>query len=236
MQRYFTKDKNFKLSDEDLYHINKVMRMKKNDKIEVVLNQKVYLCNIDYIDSDTIKISPLEDIKQDNELDIDITLGIALIKEQKFDFILQKATELGANNFIPLQAERSVIKIDINKEASKVERWRKICKEASEQSHRNIIPDVANSLKIKDLDTSTYDLKLICSLQKEATNVKEILQKKQNCDKILIVVGPEGGFTKEEEQELVDKGFIRVSLGKRILRAETVPLYVLSIINYEFMR
>ncbi len=90
MQRYFALNKDFKLSDDDLFHITKVMRMKKKDQIEIVYDQKVYLCQINNITNNDIKVSLIKELNQDNELTIDVTLAIALIKEQKMDIILQK--------------------------------------------------------------------------------------------------------------------------------------------------
>ncbi|MDD3048368.1 MAG: RsmE family RNA methyltransferase [Bacilli bacterium] len=234
MQRYFATNKSLNLEASDLHHITNVMRMKKGDKIEIINDEKAYLCQID--DIDNFKISIIEEIVRDIDKRCSITLGQALIKENNFDLILQKATELGVNNIIPLKMERSIVKIDIKKEHSKVDRWSKICKEAAEQTHRNNIPDISKPMKLNEIDFNQYDLKLLCSLSEEAKKIKEVLPKYKNCDKMLIVVGPEGGITKTEEEKLVKDGFIKVSLGTNVLRSETVPIYLLSILNYEFTR
>lgn len=81
-----------------------------------------------------------------------------------------------------------------------------------------------------------YDLKLLCSLNKNTKNIKKVLQKNNKCVKILLVVGPEGGFDQNEEEYLIRNGFISISLGNNVLRAETAPVVALSMINYEFMR
>ena len=89
---------------------------------------------------------------------------------------------------------------------------------------------------MKNLVNLDYDLKLVCSLNKNTKNIKKILEKNNKCVKILLVVGPEGGFDPLEEEYLLENGFISVSLGENVLRAETAPVVALSMINYEFMR
>ena len=152
MQRYFVKYKNndkFILTDSDVHHIKKVMRCKNNDKIEIVYDKKVYLCNIDNID--TLDLSIIDSYQEDRESNIKLTVAISLVQEQKFDLILQKLTELGVSAIIPLKTERSIVKIDGSKEEKKKKRWETICKEASEQSHRVTIPEIYNILTMKDL-------------------------------------------------------------------------------------
>ena len=136
---------------------------------------------------------------------------------------------------IPLITERTLIKVN-QKENQKRQRWEKILKEAAEQSHRNLIPQITNITNINDLNSIEYDLKILCSVNEKNRNIKDILSKCKKCDKILVVIGPEGGFSINEEQKLINDGFITVSLGNRILRTETTPLFVLSAINYEVMR
>ena len=141
MQRYFSKlkeDDIFTLSKEDSYHIIRVMRMNKQDKVEVVDNQKEYICEIISLD-ENVKCKILEEIKEKEKKIPHVIIVQSLVKEQKMDYILQKSTELGVDEIIPLNAERSIIKID-NKENKKIERWNKVLKEASEQSKRNTIP------------------------------------------------------------------------------------------------
>ena len=105
-----------------------------------------------------------------------------------------------------------------------------ICKEASEQSKRTTIPNVSDVMTLQKLANVTNSLKLICSLNNETKPLKYYLKK--NIKEALFVIGPEGGFSKQEIENLVNLGFIRTSLGKRILRAETAAIYALSVIGY----
>ena len=233
MQQYFAINKNLELLDSDYHHIKNVMRMKISDKVKVVYDNTTYLCEI--IDIENIKFNIL---KEENNVSKNVKISIAfgLIKEQKLDYLFQKGTEVGISEFIPVNMVRSVVKIESSKESKKLDRWNKILKEASEQSFRSNIPNLTNIKNIKDLINLDFDLKLICSLNENTENIKKILQKYNKYDKILLVVGPEGGFDLKEENLLIQNGFISVSLGDTVLRAETAPIVGASMINYELMR
>lgn len=229
MQRYFSevkKDNLFLLKDEDLYHIKTVMRMNVNDEIEVVYEQKVYICKLDKNYNAII-----EKVIENNKIKkMNYVLCVPILQEQKMSFILQKATELGVDLIIPILTSRSMVKMK-DKENKKIERWKRICKEASEQSKRVTIPLVSEVKKITDLDLD--GLKIVCSTKEKDNTLKKILKNNLKCDKIIMVVGPEGGLTLDEENQLIDLGFIPTSLGDNILRVETAPLYLLSVLNYE---
>ena len=231
MQRYFVNEKNndnFILSNSDIHHIKKVMRCKNNDKIEIVYDKKVYVCNIDEIE--TLTLSIIDSYEEDRESNINLTIAVSLVQEQKFDLILQKLTELGVNSIIPVKTERSIVKIDNAKEQKKIARWETICKEASEQSHRVTIPQIHNIMTMKELLNQKQELNLICSLNDETKPLEEYLNKELKS--ILFIIGPEGGFSKKEEDFLIENGFKATTLGKRVLRVETAAIYVASIINY----
>lgn len=231
MQRYFAKEQindKFILYDSDIHHIKKVMRYKIGDEIEVTNNQTVYTCKI--TNMDPIKLETLTSKSEDRELNIDLTIAISLVNEQKFDLILQKLTELGVTTIIPVKTERSIVKLDDKKANKKIERWQMICKEASEQSHRTKIPKVENIITLKELIGLDKDVKLICSLNEHTKKLSDYLTK--DISSLLFAIGPEGGFTQQEESLLLNNKFMPVSLGKRVMRVETAAIYVTSIINY----
>ncbi len=133
MQRYFVKRKeqnNLILEESDIHHIKNVMRMNINDKIEVVYDKVLYICNIDNLDPLTLSVE--DTISKENKLNIELTIAIGLVKEQKIDLILQKLTELGVSRIIPVDMERSIVKLDKERFNKKKVRWQMICKEASE--------------------------------------------------------------------------------------------------------
>lgn len=232
MQRYFAIDKDLNLRQTDYHHIKNVMRMKDEDIIEVVYNSTVYKCKV-YPNKKRIEV--VEEEKMIDNLP-NVTICFPVLKEQKIDYILQKATEVGAKNFILFDSKRSVVKIDKSSSLKKNTRWETICKEASEQSLRVTIPSILGIFNIKEISKLDYDLKILCTLNEKTKNIKKILQNKTNYDTILIVTGPEGGFDKTEEEILINNGFISASLGNTVLRAETAPVVALSMINYENMR
>lgn len=236
MQRYFAKEKvdnQFNLLNDDLYHIKTVMRMKNGDKVEVVYENNVYLCEVQFL-KDEVSIIELEQLQTTSNLEPKITLILPFLKEQKMDLILQKGTELGIDEFIFIETERTIVKIEDKKEQSKLERWSRICKEASEQSMRLDIPNVKIE-RNKDNLENLVGLKLLCSTQEKDKTVKNLLKNTRNYDKINIMIGPEGGFSVKEEIYFEKKGFTKVSLGSQIMRVETVPVFLASIIRYEFM-
>ena len=238
MQRYFVEkndDNIFILSNDDSYHITKVMRKDIGDKIEIVCDSKVYVSEIIEL-KPVVKAKMIEEVLTDSELFCQVTIVQSLVKEQKMDYILQKTTELGVSEIIPYEASRSLIKID-HKQDKKIDRWQKIMKEASEQSKRTHIPKICSSINLSNLvKLSDYDMKFLCTVNETSQNLKKLLSKDLIDAKILFVIGPEGGFTPEEEQTLMDNDFIPVSLGSSVLRTETASVFIMSVIRYLDMR
>lgn len=228
MQRYFTnlvKDNHFILNNDDIYHIKTVMRMTKDDLIEVVYDNKLYLGKIE----DNYNILIDKEIDSNNIREKEYILCLPLLSEQKMSFVLQKATELGIDKIIPVITNRSIVKLDDKKVSKKLERWQLICKEASEQSKRMTIPIVSDIKKLSELKLD--GLKILCSTVEKQNKLKDVIR--NEFDKITFIVGPEGGLDSKEEELLIKLGFISTSLGENILRVETAPLYVLSVLKYE---
>ena len=236
MQRYFSnklENNKFELNKDDYYHILRVMRMKTGDNIEVVYNSEVYICDLEIINNEVSAI--IKSKEENKEIDnIEKVLIIPLLKENKMDLILQKATELGISKIIPVIMERSIIKLEKDRESKKLERWNKICKEASEQSKRVNIPIITEVKTLKDLENES-GLKIVCSTKEKDNTIKKFLNDNKDYNKINIVIGPEGGIAPKEEDYLNSIGFESISLGNNIMRVETVPMYILSVINYENM-
>lgn len=229
VQRYFIKKKDFILEESDIYHIKKVMRMNIYDNIEVVYNSKLYICKITSLEPFNIEI---EEELATIEEKINLTVAVALVKEQKMDLILQKLTELGVSRIIPVSMERSIVKLDKDRFNKKKIRWESICKEASEQSKRTSIPIIGDIMSIKDLSQLDADLKLVCSTKEQEKLFDYYLQNINSYAKIIMVIGPEGGITDKEEEYLIENGYQRVSFGNLVFRVETAAIYVASIINF----
>lgn len=233
MQRYFTNKKEqdyLILEESDIHHIKNVMRNKIGDQIECIYNKTLYICEINDLTSPKVKI--IETRPDNNESTYEVTIAVALVKEQKMDLILQKLTELGVSRIIPVSMERSIVKLDNQKFNKKKERWEKICKEAAEQSKRNNIPEITNIHTIKQLAELPYKNKFICSTRNLNNLINNYLQKQEDCAKMIFAIGPEGGIAPKEEDLLEKNGYIPITLGNRIMRVETAAIYIASIINF----
>ena len=230
MQRYFIKNKDMLLEESDIRHIKKVMRMNINDKIEVIYNNKLHICEITSLEPFNIKV--IEKLDEDKKTKIELTVAVALVKEQKMDLILQKLTELGVSRIIPVSMERSIVKLDKERFNKKKVRWESICKEASEQSKRTNIPIIEDIKSIKDLTKEDADLKLVASTKEKEKLLNYYLQSIEDCAKIIMVIGPEGGISDKEEDILVSNGYNRVSFGNLIFRVETAAIYAGAVVNF----
>ncbi|WP_251032783.1 16S rRNA (uracil(1498)-N(3))-methyltransferase [Bacillus sp. ISL-7] len=245
MQRYFVKQRangdRFLIDEEDRHHIVKVMRMQLGDQIICVDPEgKQAVCALAEI-TDTSVVADVVQWKDiGSELPISITIASGLPKGDKLEWIIQKGTELGAHQFLPFSAARSVVKWDEKKAAKKIDRWQKIAKEAAEQSHRAFLPEVSSAISFKELlsKSKDFDYKLVAfeeeSRNGETSVFASTLNKMSKGNSLLLVFGPEGGLSDAEVQQLKNNDFAVCGLGPRILRTETAPLYALAAISYHF--
>ncbi|MFS0612637.1 16S rRNA (uracil(1498)-N(3))-methyltransferase [Lederbergia ruris] len=246
MQRYFLKEtyngqKSVILSDDDYHHITHVMRMKVGDTFWVVFSDsKTALVALESISDSTIEARIMDWEREDKELPVRVTIASGLPKVDKLEWIIQKGTELGAVEFTPFIAERSVVKWEEKKAKKKLQRWEKIAKEAAEQSHRQFLPLVQSPVKLKEIVTysQNFDWKILAfeeaAKEGEKSQFAQTLSEMKQGDRILIVFGPEGGITDQETEFLLENDFRICGLGPRILRTETAPLYTLAAISYHF--
>lgn len=235
MECYFTNYKNNNiliLDEKNSKHLIKVLRHKINDEIIIIYQQQKYLTKITTI----IPVVKCEIIKvltaSNEELSCKITLIMALLKEQKFDLVIQKAVELGVYQIVPLQLKRCVSVLTTAKVKQKLLRWQNIAEAAAKQANRNLIPIIKPVIfNIKELAQYRSAVNLVAYENSlDTTWTKQINSKLLS---ITIIIGPEGGITTAEIAALKHLNFSDVSLGSLILRAETAPLFLISIINYE---
>lgn len=246
MQRYFVPEGNwlddkFTITGDDAHHIIRVMRGNIGD--ELIGNHPsgyAVLGEIIAIEQQHVTALIKKKLEEKVELPVHVTIAQGLPKGDKLEYVLQKGTELGASEFIPFAADRSVVKWDAKKASKKMARFAKIVKEASEQSHRNLIPEITSIMNIDELITATkeYDVKIFAYEEEAKTNhfqsFASIVSKLKSNQRIVVCIGPEGGFSGEEATLLRENGFQSVRLGPRILRTETAPLYILASISYQF--
>lgn len=238
MQRYFIKD-NYRqndiiMADDSMYkHMTKVMRMEKGEHVICIDEHKnVFLCEI--LDTKQGLLKIVEQVEEDNELDIDVTLVYGLPKSDKFEFVIQKATELGVTRIVPLRASRSIVKMDETRFLKKKERFVRIAQEASEQCHRQIVPEIMPPIRLSQLSDYLSEVNVV-AYEEESKNgehhaFKQALDRVHSS--ITVIVGPEGGFDPQEIEKMKSMGVVACSIGNRILRSETAPLYMLSVIGY----
>lgn len=244
MQRYFVNqdaelNQRFFITDEnDVHHMTHVMRFTTEDEIIVTChNQRVFRCQIVNIDGQGVEVYSSAELSNDTELPVHVTICSGLLKADKYEWLLQKSTELGATAFYPTQMERSVVKLSGAKVDKKVARWQKIVKEAAEQSYRLIVPEIAFQTRLTSVlqHSDDFDYILIAyedaAKQGETEQLKAVVSKVAPGSRILFVFGPEGGLS-EAEVASFGKRAHTVGLGPRILRAETAPLYALSALSY----
>ncbi len=245
MQRYFISQKvevaePFLIDGNDFHHISRVMRMKVGDRVFVVDgSETAFVAELTNLTAESAELCAVEKLAESSELPVQISIASGLPKGDKLELIVQKATELGAYAFFPFAAERSISKWEAKKVHKKLERLEKIAKEAAEQSHRTHIPTIsfADSLTTLMATFKEYDY-VLCAYEESAREYETktlalTFEKMQPGEKLLVLFGPEGGFSENEVARLVGKVKL-AGLGPRILRTETAPLYCLGAASYYF--
>jgi 16S rRNA (uracil1498-N3)-methyltransferase len=225
------------IDGSNVNYLKNVLRLKVGDEI-IVMDSKSreFSSKIVLLDKGMIKAELIDEKHPKSESKVKITIAQSLPKNPKMDIVIQKSTELGAEKIIPVMTERSVVKISAEKESGRIDRWRKIAKEAAEQSGRTMIPLIEGIKNLDDVLAQKDDFDgriLLWEMEKEMT-LKKFLQKNRGIKNLLVLIGPEGGFSRKEADLAKKNGFATVSIGNRILRTETASLAVLSMINYEF--
>lgn len=230
MRQYFIDKKieineTFNFNEKQSHHIKNVLRMKTGDIIRVVdINNNVFLVEIDVNSNVSAKV--LENIADFYD-ESEIIYCPALIKKDKWDYLLQKAAELGATKVVPLITSRTIFKVDEQRLDKRVQRWNKITLEACQQSNRNSKCIVEKPIKLEEITKFLSENNIVAYENEDNIYLSDLIDGKS----ITFVIGPEGGFTQDEIDYLISLDFYCVNLGRRILRAETAGLYVLSVID-----
>lgn len=215
---------------DDVNHIKNVLRLTIGEKIEICEkseNPSKYICKIENLSSKQIECLIINKCEDNNESNIKIHIFQGVPKAEKMELIIQKCTELGVCEFIPVEMSRCAFKLNSKDITKKVERWNKIAEVASKQCGRDIIPNVRNRIYVKELalELSKYDYAFVAYENETKNFLKNELERIENTKKdlkIAIIIGPEGGIAEEEINILKQEGAKIISLGKRILRTETV--------------
>ena len=254
MKRIFLEEaisENVTITGKDANHLANSLRAQKGDKI-IAVDKFGNTATLELIDfaQDKIFAKCVSEITQ-IAADKKITLADCLPKQNKFDTIVEKATELGVYKIEPLISDRTIARPGNFRAKTKLERWNRIAKEASEQCARDTLPEIGEIREIADwlkeitptlgrFVNGKFDGKgalfLFFNEKETADNLSETLREYKNCDcakEIIILIGPEGGFSEREAREIKACGGVSVSLGKTILKTDTAAISALSIVQYE---
>lgn len=224
------------ITGDDVKHIYKVLRLKAGDKI--VINDtrgNEYLGSIENVNKAAVDISILEKVQDSSESPIKITLFQGLPKSAKMDYIVQKGTEIGINEIIPIITGRVVVKNEIG-EYKKTDRWQRIALEACKQCKRSSIPKIASPIEFNELLEllKAFDTIVVPYENEAGLGIKKMVSDlKHKAYNIAVIIGPEGGFEESEIDELSEMGAYIVTLGPRILRTETAGIVCSAILEYE---
>lgn len=228
-----------KIIGKDVRHIKNVLRYSVGDTLKVCDEGGIkYLTKIlKYTENNEVLCEIQSIDSQKSETSYSITLLQGLPKSDKMEFIIQKGTELGVQEFVPVEMERSVVKLDDKNTAKKLERWNKIALEASKQCSRQKVPTVSEVINFQNIieNIRKYDIVLVPYENEKTQTLKQILKNfNENIANIAVMIGPEGGFSDIEIEKLMNSGAKLCTLGPRILRTETAGIATVAMINYEF--
>lgn len=217
-------------NSSDINHLKNVFRKNTGDLVRAVDGKNEYLCEIIKIESREVILKILSKNEDKYSYNIEINAGICLLKNDKMDLSIQKLTELGMSKIIPIVAKRNVVKLD-----KKKDKWDIIVRETLKQCQGVSFTVITDIVKLEEINFSTYDLVIVPYECEEELYLKEVIKNLYiKPQKILYIIGPEGGFEKEEIAYLKNNGADIVSLGKRILRAETAAIVTGGILVNEF--
>ncbi len=212
---------------EEFNHLKKVLRCEVGEKIICICGDgNEYICEITRITAELAEIKILEVKKCNHDSSIELTVFMGLPKGEKFEFLIQKLSELGVSNLIPFESSYTIAK----PKDKKLERYKKIALEACKQCGRSKPMQVEECISFKNLlnKIKEFDICYFAYENADNGNFNDVKDKTN----VAIIVGAEGGFSEEEANKLIQNGAKIVTLGKRILRCETAPLYAVSVINY----
>lgn len=232
MQQYFVQSplvigEKYLFTRDQAHHAKHVVRLH-DETVRLVYEGAGYFARCTS-DGDSFGAIVLEKDPHNRELKTSVTLAMALIRREKFEFVLQKAAELGVKKIIPFESSRCVVHAKKERADHQKQRWTSILQEAAEQCKRNRIPEITDIQKLSDLKKDPSFLKILAyeNAERKSAYLSDAFHGQES---VLIVIGPEGGFAKEEVEELSAADFSCVTLGNRILRAETAALYACSVI------
>jgi 16S rRNA (uracil1498-N3)-methyltransferase len=218
-----------RITDQDAHHLTRVLRVEPGQKFEISDNHSVYLAEVETARKDLVSFAILDKLDAPEPL-VHTALFAALIRFERFEWLLEKATELGVGAVTPVQTDRSEKGLE-HAAGKRMGRWNRIAREASEQSRRRRLPEIEAPIRFERALQAGKGYRYALE-EAEAPPILSVLpDARQPGDRVALLVGPEGGWTDRERSAFLGAGWSPVSLGQNILRAETAALAALAIVN-----
>ncbi len=225
-----------KADAENFHYLRTVLRVKEGDELRAFDGRgREYNCVVDEICRRHINLNILDVLEGSTELPVEICLAQCLIKARNFEFVAEKCTELGVRKFLPVVSKRTVVSLTGEGAEKRRLRWQKIVRESARQCGRMFCPEIAPVMKFSDVleESKRWDIGIIPWEEERTQNLKKVIGGAGNCRKIMVFIGPEGGWDRKEISSAVEYGVIPVSLGKLILRSETAAIAAVSVLIHE---
>ena len=226
-----------RLDGEEHHHLSRVLRARPGDRVWLVEERgSSFRAEVIEVGRERTRLRILER-EEPGTAGIRLALGQALIRSKNMDLVVQKATELGVQEIVPVEASRSVLKLE-GREGHKVQRWRKVAREAAKQSQRADVPLILPPQPFSDFLESRKEPRRLILCERQGSPLRALLfsppvdPPSREIPGIILLVGPEGGWSEDEQHQAIGKGYEAVSLGARILRSETAALAALAAIQF----
>jgi 16S rRNA (uracil1498-N3)-methyltransferase len=242
MRRFFihpseVENKTPAIQGKDALHIRRVLRLTRGERIILLDGTgNEYEATLKEFLDDRILVDILKKYRSQTESPIHIMVMQSLLKEKKMDILLRMLTEIGISTWMPVFSEHSIPKPDVKRQLSRIERWKEIARESIKQCRRSVAPDILAPVTFHQAINAPMDSDLKIIFYENA-----ILSLKESVDpnmkkpfKIIILLGPEGGFSQSEIDHAISSGYINVSLGPRILKAETAAVVATVLIQHAY--
>lgn len=240
MRRFFIPDQNIHdtttIVGQNARHLKDVLRLDVGDTVCLIDGGgREHRAEITHIEPGAVTLAILETRAGTAESPVHITLAQSYLKDKKMDTLVRQITELGISRFLPVQASRSVPRPDANKLRGRLDRWGKIAQESLKQCGRSVLPEIGEPVDFQGMlhQAQDYDLKILF-WEKSRGPIPSDADLKKKVRRIILLLGPEGGFSDDEAAQAEEKGFIAASLGPRILKAETATLAACSLAQHLF--
>jgi 16S rRNA (uracil1498-N3)-methyltransferase len=242
MRRFFVQpedvgERELCLRGDEAKHLSRVLRLGPGAQVVAFDGDgHEYIALVERLETDGVVCRILRQTEVQPTQTVTITLGQGLPKAEKFDWVIQKATEVGVSEIVPLITERVIPHISPRHVATKVSRWEKLAREACKQSGRATVPHLRPPTPLDTFFVScqSSELKLVLWEGEDTQSLRTVLAASEQVASVAVVVGPEGGLTAQEVVRGEAYGFLAVGLGKRILRTETAGLIAVALLQYRF--